>query len=604
MEDDIPEDTMSVRSDLKFVLSTLAMFETMSLPALAAIAAEIEWMSIPGGSTLFELGEQADAMYVVLSGCLGTFGPGRRGETRFIARIVAGESVGEMSLIAGRARNATVIALRDTEVGRLSREAFDRIVASHPDALLRIARLTVQRLEAANDGQRARSPGPRTFTVVPQSIDIDIADFVIKLVHCLRVLGRTELVWNVRGADHTSHWFSKVESNNDFVVYVADQTQTPWTKLCIRQADILLLLARSEREPGAWPALADTREVRMALQRAELVLLHGGEILPGAVTRWQLQQPGAPHHHVRGEADIARLSRLITNTATGIVMSGGGARGFAHIGVVKALREHGIPIDLVGGSSIGAIMGAAVAAGWSVEEMIERFHRTFVVSNPLGDYTLPIVSLVSGRRVSHRLRKEFGRLLIEDMPLPYFCVSANLTTGHAAVHRAGKVWHWTRASVAIPGVLPPVVDKGEVFVDGGTINNLPVDVMRDMARGAIIACDAGAEASFRANSNAVDIPQWWRADKWPQTWRRRPKLIHVLLRAGMVNSAITSNMHRAQSDLLLTPPLAQIDMMRWKSFDAAIEAGYRHTLEQLELLPDDIARRLHVPLRNAAAALP
>ena len=593
MEHDIPEDTLSVRGNVKALLSSVPMFDALSVTALDSIAAEIEWLSLPGGTTLFEAGDVSDAMFVLLSGCLGTYAPHSSDRRRFLSRVMAGETVGEMGLISGKPRTATVIALRDSEVGRLPLEAFNRIVRSYPDAMYRIAQLTVQRLEASTATTRPRQQGPRTFTLVPQSIDVDSASFAIELVNALRTQGRAELVWSVRGADHSSHWFHKVESANDFVVYVADCTPTTWSKLCIRQADALLLLTRAENPVGQWAALQGTREERVAARRAELILLNDDGIQPGAAARWLAANPGLPHHHVTNAPDIQRVVRLLTGTAVGVVLSGGGARGFAHIGVVRALREAGIPIDLVGGTSIGSIMGAAVAKGWSNEEMIKVFRRTFVDTNPLGDYTLPVVSIVSGRRVSERLRREFGSDDIEDLPLPFYCVSANLTSGKAEVHTRGTLWRWLRASVAIPGVLPPVVFNGQVLVDGGTMNNLPIDVMRHLGRGAIIGVDIGADPQFTSSGDSDDVPPFWRVGRWLSTWRRRPTLLKILLRAGMVSSSAASTAHREQTDLLVVPPLDGIDMLNWKSFDAAIVAGYAYSVALLGRLSPELRARLH-----------
>jgi NTE family protein len=212
----------------------------------------------------------------------------------------------------------------------------------------------------------------------------------------------------------------------------------------------------------------------------------------------------------------------------------------------------------------------------------DRVHRSFVRTNPLGDYTLPFVSLVAGRRVNQRLRTEFGEAHIEDLPLPYFCVSANLTNGQAAVHRRGPLWLGLRASVAIPGVLPPLFSQRQVHVDGATINNLPVDIMRDSVDAAVIAVDVGADRTFETNAEMTEVPHIWRLLPWLRRERPRVNLLQILLRSGMINSAATTIAQRELADLVLKPPLERVDLLDWKAFDRAIEVGYRYASEVLE----------------------
>lgn len=592
LEHDTIVETAIERRNMLSMLGTLQLFRGLDTPTLAAIAGEIQWFSVPGGMTLFEAGDPADSLFMVISGCLGAFARTPDGHTRLVNRVVAGETVGEMAMISGKPRSATIIALRDTELGRISKQAFDAILLDHPQAMYRMAQLTVQRLESSQRQQRGKRSVPKTFTIVPQDIDVDVGEFATQLVKALGALGRntrTELVWSVRGAAHTSHWFHNVEAANEFVVYVADPGVTSWSKLCMRQADSLLLLARATSEPAPWRVLAAQGESRSTLQRAEIVLLHEGEIARGTARNWIARQPGLAHHHVRHERDVQRLARHLTGRGVGLVLAGGGARGFAHIGAVKALREAGIPIDAVGGTSMGAILGAGVAQEWTHEELVERFRRSFVDTNPLSDYTLPLVSLVSGRKVSRLLRGEFGDMDIEDLPLPFFCVSSNLTTGCLAVHRSGLLWRWLRASVAIPGVLPPIFHNGEVHVDGGAMNNLPVDIMRDFGRGPLIAIDVAADRAFTADFDDVDVPGLWKAMSWFRAKKKRVNIFQILWRAGMVNSAAATMAQREQTDLLLQPPLESVDMLNWQAFDEAIDAGYRYTRTRLENLPETLA---------------
>jgi NTE family protein len=590
-------ETAIERRSVVGMLATLPLFRDLDVELIGKIASEIEWFSLPGGNTLFESGDAPDALYFVISGCLGAYARSQDGHTRLVGRIVAGETVGEMALISGKPRTATVVALRDTEVGRFSKAAFEALMLAHPQGLLRIAQLTVARLESSQTQVRGKRAIPKTFTLIPHGVDVDIGGFATELVEALNNIGRSELVWSVRGAEHTSHWFNNVESANDFVVYVADPMPTAWSKLCLRQADTLLLVANAADRVSDWPALTANVEGRLALQRAELVLLHDGEFLAGAAQRWLAQRPGLSHHHVRRPTDVARVARLLTGHGVGLVLSGGGARGFAHIGVIRALAEAGIPIDVVGGTSIGAIMAAGVAAGWGFDEMRTRFKRSFVDTNPLNDYTLPLVSLVSGRKVGRLLRQEFGSTAIEDLPVPFFCVSSNLTTGRSAIHRSGELWRWLRASVAIPGVLPPVFNKGEVHVDGGAINNLPVDVMRELGRGPIVGVDVGADPAFSTDMDEAEVPPFWKIVQWFRGKKRRVNILQILWRSGMINTAANTYAHRDMTDLLLQPPLEQFDMLNWQAFDRAIDAGYQYAVERLR----QNAAALLPPVRSAPA---
>ena len=343
--DDIEEPTLiRGRGNPLSMIARLPLLAGLPQELVMAAAAELEWISLPGGTELFAAGDHGDALYFVISGCLGAYG----GDNRLRGRIAAGECVGEMALIADQPRAATVRALRDSDVARLPAAAFQRLLLGNPEAMLRLARLTVERLAAR--GRPLPETGPRTFTLVPQDPGVDMAGIEQGLVAALGAWGRVELVQNERGRDHTSQWFHRLESQADFVVYTAEPGESAWTRLCVRQADALLLLASAQSEPGQFRCLAGSRG---AVDRAELLLLHGGSFRTGRAAAWRASLPGVAVHHVSRPGDVARVARMLTGRAVGLVLSGGGARGFAHIGVIRALREHGVRIDLIDGSTIG-----------------------------------------------------------------------------------------------------------------------------------------------------------------------------------------------------------------------------------------------------------
>jgi NTE family protein len=537
----------------------LAGVDPLTLEALAAGAVHF---SLPAGHQLFEAGSEPDGVYLLASGRLGVKTPSKAGLT---AEIEHGELVGEAGWLLGTTRSATVVALRDSELLLVPNAELDRIAAQSTHFSLALARLCARRLRHSN-AQEYKPKRAHIFAVVPNSIEVDAADFATRLVDELAKTGRTELVWDARATTHTATWFNRIEEVNDYVVYVANWAASGWTRQCCRQADVVLMVAPAGGRISAWPTgIAETAVARGA--RLELALLHAGKIEPGAAAAWLKTLPTTLHHHIVEPGDYGRLARLLMRRGVGLVLSGGGARGFAHLGLIRALREAKVPIDFLGGASIGAIIAGGVAMGWSDEEMRQRYRRCFVDTNPVNDYTFPLLALTRGRKVSRLLEREYGEVLIEDLRHPYFCVSANLTTGRLFEHRSGRLAHALRASVAIPGVMPPVFHEDGVLVDGAAINNLPVDVMQSHAPGFVIGCDVGADRNFG---------------------ERRVNIFQVLMHAGMVNSTAAERAQRELADVLLKPPLPNIGLLDWQAFDRAIQAGYdyaRIALDQLPAIP-------------------
>ncbi|MFI4889012.1 MAG: patatin-like phospholipase family protein [Steroidobacterales bacterium] len=578
------EDERSVTAyELRGALACLtqcAALTGVDSATLATLALEAVHFCLPAGDFLFESGTEPDGIYLVTSGRLGVQDPAR---PTWTACIGAGEFVGEMSWLLGERHSASVVALRDCELLWLTAQVMQEVAQQSPSLSLAIARLCARRLHHSNRNQRP-SQRARVFVVVPNSVNTDSVSFATQLVVELGRHGRAEMVWDVRAFSHTTHWFNDVEEKADFVVYLADSLSSAWTRQCCRQADFLLLTGNAEEAPASWPSVINQTCARPGV-RTELALLHSGSLCHGAAARWLAATPARRHHHIVGTADVARLARLLAQKGVGLVLSGGGARGFAHLGVIQALREARVPIDCVGGSSIGSIIAAGLAMGWGDAEMRERYFRTFVATNPLSDYTFPLVALTRGRKVARLLQQEFGEVGIEDLPVPFFCVSANLSTGRACEHRSGLLWHTLRASVAIPGIMPPVFRDEEVLVDGAAVNNLPVDIMQDFTPGFVIGSDAGAVSSLRSRGVASGQPPFWRLFRRTRTGKPRINIFQILMESNMVGSASSAAAQREFADLILKPPLLDIELLDWRAFQRVIDIGYRYTLAALENLP-------------------
>lgn len=567
----------SRRSELLARVAHLPLFAGLDRRTLLRVADELEWIALPGGAELFREFDPPDAVYVLVAGGLGAFrGSGER--LKLIGRIQPGETVGEMALLSGHPRTATVRALRDSEVVRFSLIAFERMARAHPEAMLAVARTAVERLERTLDG-RQQEPPPRTLALLPAHEGIDLETLVERLGEALGRFGQVIVVDAAHFLQAPIAELHRVEVEHKFVLYVGSADHPAWNERCRRQADCLLVVVDALIAPGALTAAIPDGETQ---QLQLLALMHPGRIVAGAARAWRARLDIDQHIHLRDTADIERLARRIARRSVGVVFSGGGARGFAHIGAIRALREAGLTIDAVGGTSIGALMAAGVALEWEDETFLQTFHRAFVSSNPLSDYTLPLVSLVAGRKASKLLQREFGEGDIEDLPLPFYCVSADLAQGRALVHNDGQLWRALRSTIAIPGVLPPVCINGQVLVDGGVIDNLPVAAMRRLNAGPIIGIDIAGQHALAADLDETDLPSLWQL--LAQRWRGKPKrpgILRILLRAGMVNSASTAETNASLSDLMLKPPVDGIDLLAWDRFDDAVEVGYVHVRDRL-----------------------
>jgi NTE family protein len=562
-------------------LSRAWLFKDLDPESLAAIEDELRWLTLPGGLALFHEGEPSTSLYVVISGCIGVMIDVGESRPRIIAQIRAGETVGEMGLITGDPRSATTIALRDTELLVLDKECYEGLVARHHGLTRHLLTLLVRRLQRTTH-VIPQAQIPKTVAVLPISGDPPCKELLHGLAVALSADGIRVKIIDGDQSNQPTEWFHAVEAAHDLVFYHAEAEVSPWTKLCLRQADRVLCVVS---EPSRTPQSISYRPIARPDSNAstDLVFLHRGAGEDAAVARpWLDVVAPDLHCNIRlgNSGDLARLARLLTGRAIGLVLSGGAARGFAHLGVIRAPRQSGVPIDLVGGASMGSIVAAGVALEWDDAELRARLRRAFVEQNPINDYTLPLLALARGDKVTRLLRENFGEARIENLWRPYFCISSNLTAGRAMTHRTGPLWRAIRASIAIPGILPPAIQGEDVLVDGGVINNFPVDVMSNLQRGPIIGVDVATKAAPMLTATSLGDGSLWSLLR--QRLRRPPPIVNVLMRSAMVSSDAQTSAYRNRVDLLLDPPIETIDLLDWKAFDRAIEAGYRHTMEALE----------------------
>lgn len=566
--------------------------------ALDDVLRSVEHLHLAAGERLFAEGDTADGAYVVLSGRLRAGQTGIDGSKLPVAEMGTGELVGELALLDESVRAADVVAIRDSALAKLPLAVFDRLVTEHPTAMLDVARRILAR---ARDPWSARRAAGRRLSVVvvPHSSDVDVRLFASQLVEAL---GDDAFhVWSARvdsvlhqpgvsqsekgGPDDArlTHWLHEAEQDHRFLVYEADRTWTPWTERACRQADEILVVANAEDDdPSTGPLEEPLDRMFQSIQdpRRTLVLLHGGDVeRPSGTAAWLDARRVDRHLHLRRSSrrDVARLGRILSGTSTGIVLSGGGARGAGHLGVLRALEEAGVEIDAYGGTSIGAVMAAVGAAEWPGEDLAARVAGLF---SGLLDYTLPLVSVLKGDRINRAIFDGFEGLDVEDLWRDFFCISTNLTRQEEVIHRRGELARAIRASVSLPGVLPPVAMGDDLLIDGGSMNNLPIDRMREWnPTGTVIAADVSPPRGPSAKTDLLAVSGWGQLAAKVTPGRRParvPGLAMTMLGSSFVAAMRDRHRHvdSGLADLYLDLDLRGHGLLDFEAMAAIAEAGY------------------------------
>jgi len=564
---------------------------------LADLESELEPITLTSGDVLMRAGELTDAVYIIITGRLRVVSGLFTDDERVHAELGPGETIGEMALITGEPRSADVYAIRDTQLAHLSKASVERLLVRHPAAaLVMLARGPVARVRRMNSGRSQVAP-PSTFAVVPAAADVDLDTFAEGLRQGLSLLGSATRVTSQIADGHLGQagaaqaaqtdgalltWLGKQELGHRFVVYQADAGRTSWTERTIRQADHIVIVANANGDaaPGEIEREVLNHGTATRLSRTLILLYKPGES-PKNTGRWLAGRTMARHLHVRlhERADLERVARLLTGHGIGLALGGGFARGLAHVGVLRAIGELNIPIDAIGGSSMGAMIGAQHLMGWEGQRIVDEIGAGLARS--FDDITIPFVAFKRGGKSSRMIKRFFGDVCIEDLWLPYFCTSANLNRASLKVHTTGSLFTAVLASTRAPGVFPPLVIDGELHVDGGLINNVPVDVMLSVAnQGPVIGVDVSPPHELKLVTNYGEDVSGWRA-----IWHRfnptianrsyRPSILLVLMRliefGGISYRVRVAN----DADLYISPDVLRFKRNEFARASEIVEAGYQ-----------------------------
>jgi predicted acylesterase/phospholipase RssA/CRP-like cAMP-binding protein len=651
---------MSKAEHYPAILETLAKrIISNASPIVHQIDFALDWIQLSAGQILYRQGDDPDAIYIVLSGRLGSFIDVGKKKGLYEAEHGRGESIGEVEVLTDSPRPVTVFAIRDTEIAKIPKTLFRLVALAYPQVMIQMSRIIASRfklrngIEAKINGTRAKSNNIKTICVLPASNDVPIAEFSIQLTSALNKIGPTLLLDASIVAAHLGKhafsrvgklklvsWLDELEDTHRALIFQADQVTSPWTQRCIKQADCILIVGFIDQDPciGDYEKLLQSMKVST---RKDLVLIHHQRSPRSqSSTAWLRERDYIRmHHHIfmpvlamapsstrhalladvltplasqnkfmarmgitsgspvigvaprlssvslaQTKSDFARLARILSGTCIGLVLGGGGARGFAHLGVIQALEEAGIPIDMIGGCSMGAFVAALYARELNHVAIRGRARRfAFFISSKwrqIWDLTYPITSWFTGRFMNYVLRSALSDIKIEDLRLSFFAVTTNISLSRLEVHQHGSLWRFVRASMSLSGYLPPLCDKGHMLVDGGYLNNVPADVMRDLGCEIIIAVDVGADEDLTVMNYGDSLSGWWLLWKRFFRWGKQPRyptLADIQYRLAYVSSyAKLEEIKNMPNCYYIRVPIANFKTLDFYRFDEILLAGYTH----------------------------
>ncbi len=539
-------------------LARSTLFGGLDADSIEDLASRCTQRALQAGEWLFKRGDPPRSLYVLESGRLDVVLEGDGQESEELLNVLQpGEVLGELALLSGEGRSASVRARRDSRVLELKRSDFDSLLHSGPlrEALLASLATQLQRSRAVEpDGALLGT----TLAVVPAVPGGGgLAGEVATLL--ARALGEHGTVAVLEGApENPAGSLERLEREHDRVVLGAAGPDEggAWRAFCVRQADRVVVVASGE-PPGS---IDDSlRGCDLLLEREQ------GETMAAWV---DALQPRARYVLGREQLQVSveAVARRLAGRSVGLVLSGGGARAFAHIGALEELEAFGLEIDRVAGVDVGAMIAGMYAAGMSVAEIDARCYEEWVRYRPMGDYAFPRNALTRGRRLQEVLERNLpGR--IEELPREFACVAADLHTGEEVAFRRGPLAGAVAASLDLPGIGPPRRDGDRLLVDGLLVTALPVHLL-DRAEGPLIAVDV----------TAGEGPQ-------PSETGELPGIAETLVRAVLIGGVDGARSARETADLVISPPSEGVGLLEWHQLDTMRDAGRRATADALRRSP-------------------
>ncbi len=594
-------------SDLLNLLKNNKIFASLTDEELIQILPKFSKIELSHNEILFYQGEPSDSVYLLISGKLSAILIGSNHLEKVVGHIHPNETVGESGALTNEPRSLTIKAMTRSVLYKLASTEFVALCQSHSAMMLAAIHPVITR---SQDLIRilTSEKSNRHIAIVPAHQEINLDEFYAKLTVYLQkfpnilVISDQDAPFHQKdsGSTYIRDQLYDIEHDHKAtkIIYFLHSNDSEFAKICLKKANIIYVAAHYNSTHRIDQSLLEkihSPKSHLSTDPALILLYPNNASLPRNTAAWMSITTFSLNLHVRltSSKDFNRLTRFMRERAVGLILGGGGTRGWAHLGVIKALRELKIPIDFIGGTSVGAMIGAAYAMHESYEDAYERFHKmVFDAEDSVTwrAFTFPAISIFNGKTFSRAQREVFGNTYIEDLRIPFFCISCNLATNSEVVHRTGLLWEKVRASSAVPGIVPPMVIDNELHLDGGMLNNLPVDVARMMLgnKAKIYSVEISTFSSDKHKYNFPPSLPFWETLFIKLRLRHReyhfPRFVETFLRALFIGSFAKAKQNSLAANVAINLNLNKFRLLHSteKQADRLIEIGYESALQEIQ----------------------
>jgi predicted acylesterase/phospholipase RssA/CRP-like cAMP-binding protein len=597
--------------DILTELTKSRLFNGIAIETIAKLIHTGKEVHLENEEVLFHQGDIADSFYIVLSGrLLAILESG--GKSQVVTDIFAGDVIGEVTLLSSNTRSMTITAAMPSKLLKISKKTMIRFCFKYPRMPMNIVNILAER-STQTLKLLSTAKQNRYISLIKLGDAVKYTDFFASLIDKLSQSNRTTVTKRpsteteaiINYPSFLNYLAYQLGHNKEELFHELDLNQSFFSRCFTENAthEIIFVPAHADvKILSEYGRVGNIFKRKKHMRRSLVLLYENNDAKPKYTNRWLKAGDFTSHYHIRlnNQADLDRLVRFLLGRANGLVISGGAARSLIGVGGIKAILEKNIPIDAVGGTSMGAVITALFAMSddyASFEQRCKQIVNSLKFWNKIRSFTWPLVSIYNGTQGTREIQKICGDLHIEDLWYPYFSVSCNYSDLIETVHDRGLLWEAARATSALPGLVPPCVIDGRLHGDGGLTNNFPTDIMRDIVgeNGLIIGINSSTSADVaKAYKFPPEMP-FFEALFTALGWRHRdyvyPSIMDILMKALFMAAVQRTLANREFTDILIEPDLRKYFFSDFKPYQEILDIGYKDTIKMLDKYSQQINRK-------------